>query len=150
MLEVWLLVFVGLALLAGAVVIAEDVQVAAGAVAVPTTAETLVVAGEALTLPGGNAKAVIRGWLDLTVGAGTTAITITIYRGNALNGPVVGQRNPEAGDFTPGNTAHFEAEFIDVLQNVGGAQYCMSVLQTGATGDGTVLDALLDTTLLSG
>jgi hypothetical protein len=137
-------------IVAGAVVLSEDVQVPAAAVPVPTTAETLIVIGEALTLPGGNAKAVVRGWLDLTVGTATTDITITIYRGAQLGGAVIGQKNPEAGDFTPGQTAHFEVEFVDELQNVGGAQYCMSVTQTGATGDGNVLAALIDTTLLSG
>lgn len=133
-----------------AVLFAEDVQVAPGTITVVTTAETLAVVGFPLTLSSGTGKAVIRGWMDLTVGAGTTAITITIYRGPAIGGPVIGQKNPEAGDFTPGSTAHFEAEFVDVLQNVGAAQYCMSVTQTGATGNGTVQDALIDTTILSG
>lgn len=133
-----------------AVLFSEDVQVAPGTVTVVTTGETLAVVGFPLTLSSGTGKAVIRGWMDLTVGAGTTAITITIYRGNVIGGVMVGQKNPEAGDFTPGSTAHFDVEFVDVLQNVGAAQYCMSVQQTGATGNGTVLDALIDTTILSG
>jgi hypothetical protein len=134
----------------GAVLFAEDVQVPANPVTVVTTAETLVVVGFPLTLQSGNGKAVVRGWMDLTVGAGTTAITVAIYRGNAIGGTLIGQKNAEAGDFTPGSIAHFDAEFVDLLSNVGGAQYCMSVTQTGATGNGTVQDALIDTTLLSG
>lgn len=134
----------------GAVLFASDVQVPAAAVPVLTTAETLVVVGFAVTLPSGNGKAVIRGWLDLTVGLGTTAVTIAIYRGNAIGGPVVGAKNAEAGDFTAGNTAHFDVEFVDMLSNVGGAQYCMSVTQTGASGNGSVLNALIDTRVLSG
>ena len=133
-----------------AVLFAEDVQVPAAPVSVVTTAETLIIIGNALTMSSPNGKAVVRGWLDLTVGAGTTAITITIYRGNAIGGTVIGQKNPEAGDFTPGSTAHFDVEFIDLLVNVSGAQYCMSVTQTGATGNGTVQNALIDTTILSG
>lgn len=133
-----------------AVLLSEDVQVPAGSIDVPTTAETLAVVGFSLTLPSGNAKAVIRGWMDLTVGAGTTAITIAIYSGNAIGGRLVGTKQPQAGDFTPGSSAHFEYEVVDVLSNVGGAQYCMSVTQTGATGDGTITAALLDTSLLSG
>jgi hypothetical protein len=147
-----LLIFLSTALAGAiaAVLFAEDVQVPAGPVTVVTSAETLVVVGFPLTLQSGNGKAVVRGWMDLTVGVGTTAITITIYRGPAIGGTIIGQKNPEAGDFTAGNTAHFDAEFIDLLSNVGGAQYCMSVTQTGATGNGTVQDALIDTTLLSG
>lgn len=133
-----------------AVLFCEDAQGAGGPITVLTTAETLAIWSFPLTLSSGNGKAVIRGWMDLNVGAGTTAITITIYRGNAIGGTVIGQKNPEAGDFTPGSTAHFEVEFIDLLNNVGGAQYCMSVTQTGATGNGTILDALINTTLLSG
>lgn len=133
-----------------AAVLSEDVQVPAGVVDVPTTTETLVVVGSPLTLPGSNAKAVIRGWMDLTVGAATTAITIAIYEGAAIGGRLVGTKQPSAGDFTPGSDAHFEYETVDYIENVGGAQYCMSVTQTGATADGSVTAALLDTTLLSG
>jgi hypothetical protein len=133
-----------------AAVLSEDVQVPAGAIDVPTSTETLVVVSSPLTLPGSNAKAVIRGWLDLTVGAATTAITIAVYEGGAIGGRLVGTKQPSAGDFTPGNDAHFEYETVDVIENVGGAQYCMSVTQTGATADGSVTAALLDTTLLSG
>jgi hypothetical protein len=133
-----------------AVLFGSDVQIPAGAINVPTTTETLIVTGFPVTLPSGNGKAVVRGWLDLTVGAGTTAITIAVYRGNAIGGTVIGAKNPEAGDFTPGSTSHFDVEFIDLLQGVSGTQYTMSVLQTGATGNGSVLNALIDTRVLSG
>lgn len=133
-----------------AAVLSEDVQVSAGAIDVPTNTETLAVEGFALSLPGGNAKAVIRGWMDFTVGLGTTGVTLAIYEGPAIGGRLVATKTPQAGDFTPGSTAHFELEVIDVLVNVGGAQYCMSVQQTAATADGTIVAALIDTTLLSG
>ena len=133
-----------------AAVFGEDVQVPAGAIDIPTTAETLVVAGSPLTLPGDVAKAVIRSLMDITVGTGTTAIAIAIYEGASIGGRLVGTKQPSAGDFTAGENAHFEYETVDFLQNVGGAQYCMSVTQTGATAAGSVTAALLDTTLLSG
>lgn len=137
-------------LLAGAVLFCEDVQVAAAPVTVTTNTETLVVTSFPLTWSTSNGKAAIRGWMDLKVGTGTTDITIAIYRGSAIGGPLVGTKNPESGDFTPDSTAHFEVEFVDVLENVGESQYCMSVTQTGATGNGTVLAALIDTKVLSG
>jgi hypothetical protein len=133
-----------------AVLYGQDVQAPAVPIAVVTTAETLVAVGLEVTLPTANGKAVIRGWLDLTVGANTTAVTVAIYAGNAIGGRLVGTKNAEAGDFTAGSTAHFEAEFTDALSNVSGAQYCMSVTQTGATGNGSVVAALIDTSVLSG
>lgn len=140
----------GFACTFAAVLFAEDVQVPAAAVPVPTTTETLVVTGNLLTTSNPNGKAVIRGWVDLTVGAGTTGITIAVYAGAAIGGRLVGTKNPEAGDFTAGNTATFEVEFVDPFSNVSGVQYCISVQQTGATGDGSVLAALIDTKVLSG
>lgn len=134
----------------GAVLQGIDVQAPAVPIAVVTTAETLIATGFAVTLPGGTGKAVIRGWMDLTVGAGTTAVTVAIYAGTAIGGRLVGAKNAEAGDFTAGSTAHFEAEFVDLLSNVSGAQYCMSVTQTGASGNGSVVAALIDTSVLSG
>lgn len=150
MLELLKLLMAATSVAAMAVLFAEDVQVPAAPIDVPTTAETLIASGFSISLPGGNAKAVIRGWFDLTVGTGTTAITIAIYSGGAIGGRLVGTKQPQAGDFTPGSNAHFEYEVIDLLQNVSGAQYCMSVTQTGATADGSVTAALIDTTLLSG
>jgi hypothetical protein len=133
-----------------AVVFGQEVQVAALPITVPTTTETLVVTGFAVTLPSDHGKAVVRGWLDLTVGAGTTDLEVNVYRGSAIGGPLVGHWHPQAGGFTPGSLTRMAIEFIDPISNAGGAQYCMSVLQTGATGDGIVVAALLDTTLLSG
>lgn len=133
-----------------AVVLSEDVQPAAAPIAVPTVLETLAVAGFSIPLPSGNAKAVIRGWADVTIGNGTTGVTLSIYSGTDITGRLVGTRSIDAGNLTPGSTGQFTVEVIDRLTNVGGAQYCMSVSQTAATGDGTIVAGLIDTTLLSG
>jgi len=135
---------------AAAVLYGEDVQQPAAPIAVPTNAETLVATGALLTTANPNGKAVVRAWLQLTVGAGTTGITLTMYSGNAIGGRVVGTRTPDAGDFTAGSTSQFEAEFTDPFDNTSGVQYCVSVTQTGATGDGSVVAALIDTKVLSG
>jgi hypothetical protein len=86
----------------------------------------------------------------LLVGAEATAVTLTIHAGPTITGRIVGQRTPDAGGFTPGQVSTFEVECVDVLENAGGAQYCLSVEQTGATDDGIVRAALIDTTILSG
>lgn len=134
----------------GAVVFGEDVQVPPGPVNVPKTTETLVVSGFSVTLPSDHGKAVIRGWVEITPAPGTTAITIAVYRGPVIAGSPIATKQPESGDFTPGSNAHFDVEFIDLLSGVSGAQYCMSVTQTGANQDGTVTAALIDTVILSG
>lgn len=143
-------VLTGGALAAQAVLLQEDVQQPTTPIAIPTTTETLFVQGHDCTTPNPNGKAVVRAWLEMTVGAGATGITITVYAGNAIGGRVVGTKIPDAGDFSPGSSATFEAEFTDVFDNTSDVQYCASVTQTGATGDGSVLAALIDTKVLSG
>jgi hypothetical protein len=149
--DVLLILCVSLAGLAAmAILYQEDIQAPAVPITVVTTAETLVVVSNNVTTPNPNGKAAVRGWLDITVGTGATSLTIAIYQGAAIGGPLVGTKNPEAGDFTPGSTAHFEVEFISLFNNVGSVQFCMSVTQTGASGNGSVVAALLDTKVLSG
>lgn len=147
-----LLLFVSALTLAGglAVLLGEDVQAPAVPIAVVTTAETLIATSVPLTMPTPNGKAVIRGSMLLTVGASTTAVTLTIYAGAALAGRVVGQQIAQGGNFTAGKSALFQVEGVDMLNNVTGVQYCMSVLQTGASGNGSVVNAIIDTKLLSG
>lgn len=133
-----------------AVLYGEDVQVPAVPLAVATTTETLVVVGHVVTTANPNGKAVIRAWVELTVGLGTTDITLAVYSGPAIGGRLIGTKTPDAGDFTPGSNAQFSVELIDPFDNTSGVQYCVSVLQAGATGDGSVLAALIDTKVLSG
>jgi hypothetical protein len=150
MLEVMPLLLGCTMLAIGAVLFSSDVQAPTAAVPVVTTAETLVAVGFPVTLPSGSGKAVVRGWMLLTVGAATTAVTIAIYRGSAIGGPLVGSKIAQAGNFVAGEAAAFEANFIDMLSGVSGAQYCMSVTQTGATGNGNVSNAIIDTRVFSG
>lgn len=146
-----LLILSYLSIAAAAVMFSEDVQSTITAIPITTTTETIVITSVALSLQSGNAKAVVRARVTLTPGTGTTAVTVTIYRGVAINGAaIVGLQTAIAGTFTAGSPAMFEAEFTDVLQSVGGAQYCATVKQTGASVNGSVTAALIDTKLLSG
>lgn len=146
-----LIILSWLSIAAAAVLFSEDVQSTITAIPITTTTETIVITSVPLSLQSGNAKAVIRARVTLTPGTGTTAVTVTIYRGTAISGGnVVGLQTAIAGTFTAGSPAMFEAEYTDVLQNVGGAQYCVSVKQTGASGNGSVTAALIDTKMLSG
>jgi hypothetical protein len=133
-----------------AVMFCKDAQATAAAVPVVTTAETLVVPGNALSLQATSGKAVVKGFLTLTVGTGTTAVTVRLYRGTTTAGTLIGSAIAQAGNFTAGSPAAFSVQATDVLSNVGGAQYCMSVQQTGASGNGSVTTAMIDTEILSG
>jgi len=143
-------VFAALSCAAAAVLFSEDAQSIAANVSVVTTAETLVIVGNALSLQAPNGKAVVSGWLTITVGTGTTAVTLALYRGTTSAGTLLGTKIAQAGNFTAGSPAAFSVKAVDVLSNVGGAQYCMTVTQTGASGNGSVTQALIDTKVLSG
>jgi hypothetical protein len=133
-----------------AVLLSEDVQAIAAPLTVTTTAETLVIAGFECPLTSDHAKAIIRGWIDLTIPAGTTAISLRIYDGAAIGGRLLGAKQALPTDFTVGATQHFAIETVHVLQAAGAAAYCMSVKLTGATANGTVAAGLIHTTLLTG
>jgi hypothetical protein len=139
-----------LACTAAAVLFEEDVRVPVPPINVPTSTETLVVIGGNVTTPNPNGKAVIRCWCEMAVGAGTTGIKLFVYSGTVLGGRVVGSKTPSTVDWAAGSNATFSVEFIDTFSNVSGVQYCLSVVQLGATGDGSVLNALIDTKVLSG
>jgi hypothetical protein len=135
---------------AAAVLFAEDVAVGATPIAVVTTAETLVAVGVPLPLQSSTGKAAIVGLVQLTVGTGTTAVTLRIYRGATAAGGLVATGIPQAGSFTVGSTALFTVAVVDPLNTSGGAQYCMTVQATGASANGSVVMATLNTKVLSG
>ena len=132
------------------VVLGAEVQTLGPPVSVPPATETVVLTGFAVTLPSDHAKAAIRGWLDITLGTATTGLTVSVFRGTTVTGTLVGTRSPDITTVPALGSLRVQVEFVDVLSNVGGAQYTMSVRTTGATDAGNVTAALLDTTLLSG
>jgi hypothetical protein len=135
---------------AAAVLFGEDVQMPVPPISVTGTTETLVVVGGKVSTPNPNGKAVVRCWCEIQTGTGTTDITLTVYSGPAIGGRLIGTKVADFGEFTAGAKATFEIEFIDPFSNVSDVQYCMSIMQTAATADGKVMNALLDTKVLSG
>jgi hypothetical protein len=139
-----------LACTAAAVLLEEDVEVPDTPIVVPAIAETLVVLGRNVTTPNPNGKAVVRCWCEMTVGADTTGVVLAVYSGTDTTGRQIGTKESDSGGFMPGANATFGVEFIDPFENVSGVQYCLSVTQVGATANGAVLNALIDTKVLSG
>lgn len=133
-----------------AVLFSKDSQAAPAAVPLVTTAETLVLASAAQTVEPTTGKAAIKGFVTLTVGTNTTAVTVRLYRGATSAGTLIGTAVAQAGNFAAGSPAGFSAVATDTLTNVGTAQYCMTVQQTSASANGSATTALLEVEILQG
>src|SRR5215831_2121333 len=99
MLECAVVLIISLVSIAGAVLFGEDIEQTAAAVPIPADTETLVIVGRGVNIPSSSVKAVARGWVTLTLGTGTTAVVLTMYRGVQLGGDVLGQQTFPTGLF---------------------------------------------------
>lgn len=135
---------------AAAVLFSADAQGPKAPVTLTLTTETLVAVGTNLSLPGSSGKAVVDAWVALSLGADATAVTVSIYRGAVIAGAPLGTHTASTDGIAAGTEVALTIKVLDVLDNIGGTQYCMSAQQTGATGDATVLNAIIETELLSG
>lgn len=142
--------FAALCCVPAAVLFAKDVTSAAVPTAVVTTAETLAALSASLTVLQNTGKAAVKGFLTLTIGTNTTAVTVRLYRGTTSAGTLVSTAIAQAGNFVAGSPAQFVVACTDVLTNVGTAQYCMTVQQTGASANGSITTAVIETEVLSG
>lgn len=133
-----------------AVLFAKDVTSAVVPTAVVTTAETLAALGAALTVEPTTGKAAVKGFLTLTIGTNTTAVTVRLYRGTTSAGTLISTAIAQAGNFVAGSPAQFVVQATDTLTNVGTAQYCMTVQQTSASANGSITTAVIETEVLSG
>lgn len=85
----------------------------------------------------------VRGWAQVTIGTGGTAVTPRIRRGTSVSGTLVGEGNAIQG--TAGNTVLVGIAVNDTPGEVSSLDYVVTVQQTAATADGTVLQAHLET-----
>jgi hypothetical protein len=110
---------------------------------VVTTAETVVatLSGVATNQPG--ARIGLSGQLTITTGAATTAVTLRI-REDSVTGTVVGEATPDSVESAAGGT---ETHDIFGLHNAAGEYgsktFVLTVEQTAATANGSVLQASL-------
>lgn len=111
-----------------------------------TTAETVVatLAGITTSLVGQRVK--LRGWVQLTLGAATTTVTMRVRR-TSVTGTLVGEANAVAIPSAAGTTGEFEVCVEDSPGDLAGGTYVLTAEQTGATGDGTALQASLEAIL---
>jgi len=112
-------------------------------VTVTTTTETVAISSPEIKVPFQTARLLVMAWAQVTTGTGATALTARIRRGTTTSGALVGEANAETLKAAAGGT---EPVFIIVQEDQAGVdsvQYSLTVQQTGATGDGTVLQAAI-------
>lgn len=119
-----------------------------GTTSIPTTTTTVLVTGNFLNPPFGNAKAVVTATAQIATGTGTTTINLAIRRNpNAENALVASVSNIQA---TVGNNVMYTMAGADVIPDGRPVQYAMTVVQTGATGNGNAYYANVSAMLISG
>ena len=110
-------------------------------VTLTTTGEAVVVSSGAIVTPFQTHRIVILAWGQLTTGAGTTAVTPRIRRGTATTGTLVGEANAEQVKAAAGSTEPFIILVSEDRADQESVEYSLTLQQTAATGNGTVLQA---------
>ncbi|MCL6552921.1 MAG: hypothetical protein K6W08_07355 [Firmicutes bacterium] len=117
---------------------------------IPTTSETVVITSPLIKIPVSTCRVWITGSCQLTSGTGTTAVTVRIRRGTTTAGTLIGAGNSEAIKTAAGSTEPFGLSVVDTLAGADAVQYVLTLQQTAATGNGSVLQAALDVEVLNG
>lgn len=140
----------------------ETVSTGAG-ITMVTTAETAAVT----SLPVGYNEATgtgfglaVHGYVNVTAGAGTTAMTITVRKGAGTGGQTLAASDTDT--LAAGGSESIAYEFVDTSPiltpsgtvtgaDVAGANlYTVTVAQVGATGNGTINHASIGVRPVSG
>jgi hypothetical protein len=104
-------------------------------VTVTTTTETVVATLPPITAQAGQPVDLLAD-ADLTTGTGVTAVTFNIRRGTTTSGTLVQAIGPVAASASTRIAQVVEA--IDTQNSdIAGQQYVITVVQAGATGNGT-------------
>ncbi len=109
--------------------------------AIVTTAETIVVTSDPITISPGAKRVLLVGYVQITTGAGTTALVPRVRRGPALADALVGEANPQAAAASVND--RLMVLVVDDNPGEGKRQYSLTVVQTAASGNGNVTAAAL-------
>lgn len=122
-------------------------NIAAGT-AVPSAETVLAATAAGLTAQPG-ARVLIQGVVNLLAGAGTTAVVLKIRRGGTTGGAQVGGNFPiTLAAAANGGIAFAVEDPVGWLSQAGGGQYCVTLTQTGGTGNGSVNQGNLNIELI--
>lgn len=111
------------------------------AVALVTTAETLIITSPPVEYSSGQPQAIVICWGQLTTGVGTTTVTPRIRRGNLVTGPLIGLANAENVKVAAGGTEPFFIMLTELPPIGDLLQYSFTLQQAAATGNGSCIQA---------
>lgn len=104
------------------------------AVTVTTTTETVVGSTPSNFEVAPYGSNIVSGTINFTAGTGTTAVVLRVRQGNTTSGTLIAP----AQTITLAAAASANIPFeVEDLAPVAGNTYCVTVQQTGATGNGT-------------
>lgn len=109
--------------------------------AVVTTTETVAVTSPEIAVPSQTVFAVVFGYATLTTGAATTAVTPRIRRGAAITDTAVGDAIAEEIKAAAGSDEPFFRLVAEPLSGVNKVRYSLTLEQTGASTNGSILQA---------
>lgn len=112
-------------------------------VTLTTTTETVVATISGVNTPR-RTTVTIKGWAQLTSGTGTTAVTPRIRRGTTISGTLVDEANAITIGAAAGTTEEYEITAQDENIDLAGGSYVLTLQQTGASGNGTAVQASLE------
>lgn len=121
---------------------AYDVQVTTDTPVV-TTAETIAATLSGVSTSGPSQTVRLQGEVRLTTGTNTTAVTLAVRRGSTVSGPVVGEATPVQVQAAAGSTEVLDIEVTDIPGDVASQPYILTVTQTAASANGSILNANL-------
>lgn len=111
---------------------------------VVTTAETAAVTSDPISPTSDGAELTIAGVVNITTGASTTAVVVRVRRGAGVAGALVGET--ETHTLAAAAQASIPFGVTDFPGAVSGQQYTVTVVQTAATGNGTINNAYISVT----
>jgi len=127
-----------------------DAQATAAAVALVTTAETVVNTSNPVAMPNVNAKFVVRGFVTVTPGTNTTGLTVRIRRGTLTTDTLVGPQVNVTAGVAAAAPITIPFGFAEFLSDRVESQYCVTVEQAGATANGSVEASMIEVECISG
>lgn len=104
-------------------------------------AETVICTTPPINLSIDSAQVLLFFYYAITTGATTTTLRSHLRRGTAVGGVLLNQ--DLANQVTAGNTVFSSGCYIDTPGTQAEVQYSLTTTQTGATGNGAVLDVCL-------
>ena len=112
-------------------------------VTITTTTEKVIITSPLAHVNRNSAIVMVNAYCSLTIGATVTGITQKIRRGTTITDTLVNEANITQIQTAAGSNEHYSIQFFEQLTAEQVVQYSYCLLQTAATGDGTVLEAAI-------